>query len=133
MFVTKPITSKMIKVCKTTETELPKQYLKVLNGILGLTEGEIELTSLIISMYRKYGADGLREPYLSKFVFSTDGRKDICTKLNNLSTQNLGNKLKQLVDKGVLLQADKEYSLNQTLLPQPEVTFRFELVDDKQG
>ena len=124
----------MIKVCKTTEKDLPVQYLKVLNGILGLTEGEIKLTSIIISKYRVYGKDGLREPYLSKFVFSTDGRKDICAELDGMSNQNLGNKLKQLVDKGVLQNSTEDgYTLHASLLPQSEITFKFEIIDDQSG
>lgn len=123
----------MIKVCKTTERDLPEMYLKVLNGILGLTDGEVKLTSIIISKYRVYGKDGLREPYLSKFVFSTDGRKDICAELDGMSNQNLGNKLKQLVDKGVLTNAEDGYTLHASLLPQPEITFKFEVLDDEPG
>lgn len=119
----------MRKVCKVTEEQLPKEYLRVLNGLLGLTDGEIVLTSKIISRYRKYGGDGLREPYLSKFVFSTEERKSLCSEMGGLSNQNLGNKLKQLVDKQVLVSSEGSYVLHQSLLPQPEVTFIFKLVD----
>ena len=120
----------MIKECKTTEQDLPKHYLQALNGILKLTAGEIGLTSRIISRYRLLGADGLREPYLSKFIFSTDERKLL--RDGEESTQSFSNKLTQLVTKRVLLQ-DKEgmYSLDESLLPQPEVTFKFILTDDK--
>ena len=110
---------------KTTWNEFPLKYLKVLNGTLKLTDKELELTAEIIKEYLKYGSQGLQEPFLSKFVFSTEGRKSICDNLNGLSTQNLGNKLKQLVDKRVLQVINGNYIINHKCLPQPEITFRF--------
>lgn len=121
----------MIRQCSVTEKDLPKTYLKLLNGVLGLTDSELELTAVIISKYRKYGMDGLAEPYLSKFVFSTEERKVICEDLE-ISNQSFGNKLKQLIDKGVLIQDGQGHQLNSELLPVPEVTFRFYLKPDDE-
>ena len=118
---------------KTTWNEFPLKYLKVLNGTLKLTDKESELTAEIIKEYLKYGSQGLQEPFLSKFVFSTEGRKSICDNLNGLSTQNLGNKLQQLLDKGVLVKDEAGFSLSNRLLPELEITFKFEIVDDATG
>jgi len=118
---------------KTTWDEFPIKYLKVLNGTLKLTDKELELTAEIIKEYIKYGSQGLQEPFLSKFVFSTEGRKNICDNLNGLSTQNLGNKLQQLLDKGVLIKDEAGFSLSSRLLPDTEITFKFDIVDDTTG
>ena len=114
---------------KTTSEELPRKYLEVLNGTLSLTDKEIELTAAIVSKYIKYGKQGLREPFLSKFVFSTEERKSLCDSLDGLSSQNLGNKFKRLLEKHVLFNEENGYRLNPSLLPVPEIKFKF-IVDD---
>lgn len=118
----------MIKVCKTTREELSTLYLKVLNGMLGLTDGELKLTACICDLYLEYGAQGLQEPFLSKFVFSTDGRKQLADKME-VSSQGLSNKLNQLVSKGALVKTDSDYHIHADLLPKPEVIIRMEVVD----
>lgn len=114
---------------KTTSIEFPRKYLEVLNGTLSLTDKEIELTAAIIDKYIKYGSQGLREPFLSKFVFSTEERKSLCDSLDGLSSQNLGNKFKRLLEKKVLLNDEAGYKLNPSLLPVQEIKFKF-IIDD---
>ncbi|WP_428743136.1 hypothetical protein [Tenacibaculum sp.] len=121
----------MIRTCKVTEKELPRVYLELMNGLLKLTEGEIALTAKIIEKYRMYGSQGLREPFLSKFVFSTEERRSMAASLGKLSNQSLSNKLNQLVNKRVLTATGNSYTLDRTLLPEAEVTFKFILVDEK--
>jgi len=113
---------------KTTSENFPKVYLQILNGTLQLTDKEIELTSAIIAKYLKYGSQGLREPFLSKFVFSTEERKSLYESIEGLSSQNLGNRLKSLVDKNVLSK-DNGYKLDPSLLPVQEIKFKF-IIDD---
>lgn len=116
---------------KVTLKEFPYEFLKTLNGTLNLTKGELSLTSAILSKYIEFGGQGLREPFLSKFVFSTDERKKICEAEGNLSNQNFGNKLKELVDKGVLSYSTEGYAIVPSLLPTPEVLFKFIIVDEE--
>ena len=123
----------MILQCKTTTENFPLMYLKTLNGTIGLTEKELELTAELIKKYLRFMSQGLQEPFLSKFVFSTEERKSLCESLDGLSNQNLGNKFKQLVDKGVLLQDGNNYSLIHRLIPTKEVIFKFILEDDTTG
>lgn len=118
---------------KTTLNDLPLTYLRVLNGTLKLTEKELELTAALIKKYMYFGSQGLKEPFLSKFVFSTEERRSLCESLNGLSIQNLGNKFQQLVDKGVLIKDDSGYSLQHSLLPQTEITFKFIIINDEPG
>lgn len=118
---------------KTTLNDLPLRYLRVLNGTLKLTEKELELTAALVKKYIHFGTQGLKEPFLSKFVFSTEERRSLCESLNGLSIQNLGNKLQQLMDKGVLVKDEMGYSLLHSLLPQEEITFKFIIIDDEPG
>lgn len=117
-------------VTKTTRADFPSRFLKTLNGNIKLTEKEIELTAAIVEKYLYYGAEGLREPFLSKFVFSTEERKKLCDNLDGLSSQNLGNKLKQLLGKRVLKMVDGGYALDAKLLPVDEITFKFIIIED---
>ncbi len=118
---------------QTTKQELPIKYLKTLNGTLNLTDKEMELTAAIIHKYLEHKKKGLAEPYLSKFVFSTEERKSLCESLNSLTSQNLGNRLKQLVAKGVLGKNGNDFMFNTNLLPQDSVTFNFILSETTQG
>ena len=56
----------------------------------------------------------------------------MCLLLGEISNQNLGNKFKQLTDKGVLRSDGNLYILEASILPEKEITFKFELVDDKK-
>lgn len=115
---------------RTTTQGLPKSYLEVLNGTLKLTDKEVVLGAAIISRYLELSKEGLIEPFLSKLVFSTEERKSLCENMDGLSPQNLGNKLKQLVNKKVLIMdKDDNYTLNRALLPDKELIFKF-IVDD---
>lgn len=133
MYFSAKLTTMKILRTKTTLNDLPLKYLKVLNGTLKLTEKELELTAALVKKYMYFGSQGLKEPFLSKFVFSTDERRSLCESLNSLSVQNLGNKFQQLVDKGVLVKDETGYSLLHSLLPQEEVTFKFIIIDDEPG
>lgn len=114
----------MILEKQTTAADFPKDFLKVINGSLKLTDKELDLAAIIIGMYLTYQSK-MEEPFLSKYIFSTEGRKQICEASGDLSAQNLGNKLKQLVDKRVLQQINGDYILNKKCMPTPEITFRF--------
>jgi len=121
----------MSKIFETTVTseEFPMKYLQVLNGTFRLTDKELELAATIIGKYMHFGKQGLREPFLSKFVFSAEERKNLRESLDNLSSQSLGNQLKQLLKKHVLGKEDTTLYLNPSLLPVSEITFKF-VIDD---
>lgn len=118
---------------KVTLKDFPLEFLRTINGTLGLTKGELTLTAAILEKYMEFGRQGLKEPFLSKFVFSTDGRKKLCEITGNLSNQNFGNKLKELVDKGVLVSSNSGYAIRSSLLPSTEVTFKFIITDEDTG
>lgn len=119
---------KRVLQTNTTIEELPLKYLRVLNGSLRLTDKELELMAAILGRYLKYIQQGLKEPFLSKFVFSSEERKSLSDELGGISSQNLGNKLKQLSNKNLLTQTEYGYQLDHSLLPVPEVVFKFNIV-----
>lgn len=103
--------------------EKAKAFLRILNGNMGLTPRELDLTATIAERYSEFSAKGLIEPFLSEFIFNTDGRKHLMESMGDSSAQNLGNVLKALVAKGVLGQDGKNYVLNPRLLPKEQVVF----------
>lgn len=123
------IPKKRVLGSRTTTKDLPDKYLRVLNGIFKLTDKELELAAALVTKYMHFHKQGLKEPFLSKFVFSTEERRSLCDSLDGISSQNLGNKFKQLVDKKVLSQKDGGYVLDHTLMPTEEITFKF-IIDD---
>ena len=130
----------MILETTTTEDKLPQIWLQLLNGKLKLTEKELEFVAHIMSLYIQYNRQGLIEPFLSKIVFGAESRKDICDAVGGLSAQNFNNRLKQLIDKRIVIFKEGNYFLEPTLMPQSEITFRFRVVapkppkeDDKSG
>lgn len=116
---------------KVKAADLPKKYLEVFNGMFKLTEKELDLAAYLISKYIEYGTDGLKEPYLSKLIFSLEERKQLCAKLGDMSTQNLSNLLKKLKGKQVLLEVkEDQFQLDSSLLPENTVTFKFIIDND---
>ena len=100
-------------------------FLKILNGNLALTSQELKLASVILDAYAEHIKGGLQEPYLSKFVFSTDGRKLMMDSMDTngkFSQQNLTNLFKKLEEKGVLGKVDNEYTINPSLIVKDVVT-----------
>ena len=114
----------MVLTTRTTIADFPGDFLQVINGNLKLTEKELQLAAIILGMYLKY-RNKMNEPFLSKYIFSTEGRKEICDSSGELSAQNLGNKLKQLVDKRILQSVNGTYLINHKCLPEQEITFKF--------
>jgi len=105
-------------------------FLMILNGNIGLTDREIKLTALLSDQYTKFSGQGLNEPFLSEFIFNTDGRKHLMDEMGDkMSSQNLGNVFKALITKGVLAQEGKKFQMNPSLLPKDSVTFN--LVEKK--
>ena len=111
---------------KITPETYSKLYLTTLNGTLKLTEKELDVCAAICDMYIELTQQGLREPFLSKFVFSAEGKKNLCERLGDISTTNLGNKLKILKEKKVLMPTEEgHFEIFPSLLPRPKVTFNF--------
>lgn len=105
----------MNKLVKTvTNDSLIREFLQSLNGILGLTERELQLLTELIKIDLSYVPDGLS----SKNVISTKNRKDIIAKLG-VTKDNLSRYIRSFKEKGILKlgPAEDEVSVNTVLIP----------------
>lgn len=105
----------MNKLVKTvTNDSLIREFLQSLNGILGLTERELQLLTELIKIDLSYVPDSLS----SKNVISTKNRKDIIAKLG-VTKDNLSRYIRSFKEKGILKlgPAEDEVSVNTVLIP----------------
>ena len=102
-----------------------KAYLTLFNGSLKLTDRELDLLSLLLDKYMDFKEEGLKEPFLSKFVFSTETKREIQaeSEINSAYFQNI---IANLVKKGVLVaQGGGQYLFVPNIIPRKEISFRF--------
>lgn len=114
----------IIKV-NTDKLGFSKAYLTVFNGSLKLTDRELDLLSLLLDKYLEFREEGLKEPFLSKFVFSTETKRDIQTQLE-INSQYFQNIISNLAKKGVIVsQGSGLYTFVPQIIPQREIGFKF--------
>jgi len=104
---------------------LSKAYLTLFNGSLKLTDKELDLLSLLLDKYLEFREEGLQEPFLSKFVFSTETKKEVQVQfgINGTYFQNI---VASLVKKQALMsQGSGLYTFNAGLIPRKEIGFSF--------
>jgi len=116
---------------KTDRKDHIDKYLRVWNGLMGLTGKEFAVTKTILENYLDVKDSGVKEPYLSEIVFSNKKIKPLkdVHKLNNANWYTIK---KSLLAKRVLY--DKEdvgLTINPKLIPQEKITFKFIIDDDK--
>jgi hypothetical protein len=104
--------------------ELTRMYVQVWNGVLGLTDKELEVTVAIVTQYQHLLSEGAPKKHISGLLFSTPTRKLLQSQLS-LSPQSLNNYLKFLLEKGVIKERDGEYSLDERLIPENSLQFSF--------
>lgn len=104
--------NKLVK--KVTNEELIPEFLHALNGILRLTDRELELMSTLI----KLDMDYQKEPNINKNVANTKNRKYIIQTLG-ITKDNLSRYIKSFKEKGILIAgpAEDELSVNKALIP----------------
>lgn len=105
----------MNKLVKTvTNDTLIIEFLKSLNGILNVTEREMELLAKLVELDMKY------DPTLddTKNVVSTKNRKLIKEQLG-ITPDNLSRYITRFKNKGILIKgkADDEMYVNKALIP----------------
>lgn len=106
----------MNKLVKTVKrADLYKEFIKALNGILDLTNRELELlTNLII-----IDISTPKLPELSKNVISTENRKYL-QKILRLTPDNLSRYIKKFKERGYLVKGrmEDEVWVNKALIPE---------------
>ena len=106
----------MNKLVKTVpKTDLYIEFLKSLNGILCLTDREIELMAVFIKLDIEYP----RLPGLSKNVANTINRKYIINSMH-ITRDNLSRYIKRFREKGLLVpgKVEDELTVNKIIIPE---------------
>lgn len=106
----------MNKLVKTvSKTDLYKEFLQSLNGILDLTNRELELLAALVEI----DVNTPKLPELSKNVISTDNRKYLNKKLK-ITQDNLSRYINKFKEKGLLVRGklEDEMCVNKALIPE---------------
>lgn len=105
----------MNKLVKTVDkTDLYKEFLKSLNGILDLTDRELELLATFIEL----DVNTPKLPNISKNVISTENRKYIKRTLG-ITPDNLSRYIAKFKSKGILVNGkiEDEVMVSKALIP----------------
>ena len=106
----------MNKVVKTvSKTDLYKEFLKSLNGILDLTDRELELLATFIDI----DINTPKLPNISKNVISTENRKYI-RKVLGITPDNLSRYITKFKNQGILVKGrvEDEVMVSKALVPE---------------
>lgn len=106
----------MNKLVKTvSRTDLYKEFLKSLNGILDLTDRELELLATFIDI----DINTPKLPNISKNVISTENRKYI-RKVLGITPDNLSRYITKFKNQGILVKGkiEDEVMVSKALVPE---------------
>lgn len=106
----------MNKLVKTvSKTDLYKEFLKSLNGILDLTDRELELLATFIEI----DINTPKLPNISKNVISTENRKYI-RKVLGITPDNLSRYITKFKNQGILVKGrvEDEVMVSKALVPE---------------
>ena len=115
---------KIVKV-NTATLGFSKAWLTLFNGSLKLTDRELDLLSVLLDKYMEFRDEGLNEPFLSKFVFSTETKREVQATLD-INSAYFQNIVSNLAKKGVLEKRGAGlYGFLPQIIPQREIGFSF--------
>lgn len=105
--------NKLVKVVE--KQDLYREFLKSINGILQLTDRELDLLLILIDIYNNMP----KLPDYSKNIISTENRKYIKT-TTGITSDNLSRYLTRFKSKGILVKGkvDDEWLLNPAVIPE---------------
>lgn len=115
---------------KIRDKDSYKEYVRILNGILGLSNREMELFYLLLEINDK------NKPVLGSYqnILSTDIRRAIM-KETRVNKSNLVKYINALVDKKILIKTEDGYILNDFFKPIIDIDkllVNFELIIDNE-
>lgn len=98
-----------------SKTDLYNEFLKSLNGILDLTDRELQLLSTFIQL----DINTPKLPNISKNVISTENRKYI-RKTLGITPDNLSRYITKFKNQGILVKGrvEDEVTVNKALIPE---------------
>ena len=105
--------NKLVK--SVNKTDLYREFLKSLNGVLQLTDRELDLMILLVEL----DVNTPKIPGYSKNVISTENRKYLKS-ATGITGDNLSRYIGKLKDKGLIIKgkADDEWMVNPALVPE---------------
>lgn len=126
----------MNKLVKTvSKTDLYKEFLKSLNGILDLTDRELELLATFIDI----DINTPKLPNISKNVISTENRKYV-RKILGITPDNLSRYITKFKNQGILVKGrvEDEVMVSKALVPEiigdrVQVTIVLRISKDESG
>ena len=102
-----------------------KNWIKLWNGGMQLTEKEQTFFGELLYRYMNLMDKGIKEPYLGELVFSTKSMGEVKAKLG-LTKQGLTNYKMSLRNKGVIMKNDEGiWYIPEILVPKTRITFNF--------
>jgi hypothetical protein len=107
-------------------------FLRVFLANERLTDKQLEVTTALVSRYAEYVFNGVREPYASTILFSTETRKDVVDQLK-ISAAHLNNTFNALTKKNILAREGDKYIMNPGIIPNSTIKFEFTIKDAEQG
>ncbi len=115
---------------KIKQKDVYKEYARILNGVLKLSDRELELFYLLLEI------DDDKKPILNmeNNILSTDTRKAIMHE-TRVNKNNLIKYINALVDKQILIKSDDGYELNEffkPLIDYNKTVINFELLIDNE-
>ena len=105
--------NKLVK--SVSKADLNTEFLKSLNGILDLTDRELEL----LATFRAIDINTPKLPNISKNVISTENRKYI-RKVLGITPDNLSRYITKFKNQGILIKGkiEDEVVVNKALIPE---------------
>jgi hypothetical protein len=119
-------TEKVVITIKGSPTHVITTFLRVFLANERLADKQLEVATALVSKYTEYTTNGVKEPYASTILFSTETRKEVCEQLK-ISAAHLNNTFDALEKKNVLAKDGKKYQMNPNIVPSTNLTFRFKI------
>ena len=106
-------------------------FLRVYLANDRLTDKQLEVTTALVSLYAEYNSNGVKEPYASQLLFSTESRKSIIDSLG-ITAAHLNNTFNALATKFVLAKEHGKYVINPAIIPSESLVFKFKIDDQSR-
>jgi len=119
-------TDKVVINIAGSSTHVISTFLRVFLANERLADKQLEVATVLVSKYTEYVVNGVKEPYASTILFSTETRKEVCKELN-ISAAHLNNTFDALMKKNILGKDEGKYQMNPNIVPSTSLIFRFKI------
>ena len=118
-----------MKIIKATlpEASFVRAYITLWNGMLGMTEKEIDAAEEFVNRYIGYSKAIKDTRLVYELLFSTQTMKEIRNKIGMTEQQFNNYKVALRKKKVIHMDEDGNYRLDERVIPVSEITFKFEI------